>query len=219
DIVCQRLAILTDGHAIERLHQLAANIRAEETLVVGVGLSASLVQWAFPKTQWVIIEDESPSLLWQNAEAALMTTNSRPTTQSLTRPRVFLSHSHRDEGALFPAIETLREHFQIPLFVCADSIAPGGGWLDEIRHQLHDCDRFVFVVSTHANDSVFCGFEAGMAMALGKPIHLVSLDAQLPPLHLQHLQAVCVKRLLERKPWLTAEDGLVEALLSGLLTD
>jgi len=218
EIACRRLAILTDGHDIERVRQLSAGIRTEETVVVGVGLPGSLVQWAFPEATFVLIADDSPSILWQSAEAALLAPGNSP-APAQARPRVFLSHSHRDEGALFPAIETLREHFGVPLFVCADSIAPGEGWLEEIQQQLQDCDLFVFIASAQANDSVFCGFEAGMAMALGKAMHVVSLDGQLPPIHLQHLQAIDVQRLRGRKPWLTSLDALLEALLAGLSAD
>jgi len=216
ELTCQRLAILTDGHDTERVRQLCAGIRSDEAVVVGIGVPGELVQWAFPNASLVLIDDDSPSVLWKNVEAALLAPGKSP-APPVTRPRVFLSHSHRDESVLLSTVEALREHYGVPLFVCADSIAPGEGWMETIRTELEECDLFVFVTSTHANESVFCGFEAGMAMALDKPMHLVSLDGQRPPLHLQHLQAVDVQRLLERKPWLTSGDALLEALMAGLL--
>jgi hypothetical protein len=55
-----------------------------------------------------------------------------------------------------------------------------------------------------------------MALALGKPIHVISLDGQPPPAHLQHLQAIDADRLQRRKPWLTRQDALLEASLLAL---
>ena len=85
-----------------------------------------------------------------------------------------------------------------------------------IQDHLKRCDLCLFVASEASRDSVFCAFEAGMALALGKPIHLISLDGQSPPVHLQHLQAIDANRLQRRKPWLTPQDALLEASLMAL---
>jgi hypothetical protein len=211
---CKILVIIADGHDIEQLRKICGSVQAEQRLVMCVGVPPSVLAWAFPEASFLSLETESPALLWKSAEAQLM---AEPEPASLqARPRVFLSHSVKDEAQLFPIVQALRGHFQIPLFVCADSIPTGSGWHDEIQKQLEQCDLFLFTASEAANRSVFCAFEAGMALALGKPIHVISLDGQSPPVHLQHLQAIDARRLQRRKPWLTQQDALLEASLTAL---
>jgi hypothetical protein len=63
---------------------------------------------------------------------------------------------------------------------------------------------------------VYCAFEVGVAMALKKPIRIISLDGSSPPSFLQDVQAFDLQRLLIRKPWLTPVDGLLEAFLDAM---
>ena len=67
-----------------------------------------------------------------------------------------------------------------------------------------------------ANASTFCAFEAGLAAAMEKPVFIVSLDGAAPPSHLQHIQSADVPRVVRSRPWLTAEDAALEAVLDAL---
>ena len=210
-----RLVLVTDGHDTARLQQIAAAVRSKDTTVLAVGTAAQGLRWAFPDAAFVVIEEEDATVLWKSAEAAVQTAAEPAERQS--PPRVFLCHSVHDEAQLFPVIDILRDHFGVPLFVCADSIAPGSGWQAEIQTQLLECDLVLFLSSEHANKSVFCGFEAGMATAMGKVIHVINLDGTRLPDYLQQIQANDVPRLQNRKPWLTSMDALLEACLESVL--
>ena len=210
---CERLVLVTDGQDVDALRRISAAVRRTETLVLCIGMDPSVLGWAFPEAICVGIEDETGPLLWTRVQEAV--SESSPAA-AVERPRVFLSHSVLDEQELFPSIEALRNHFGLELFVCADSIPSGSGWHEEIRRRLEACDLFLFVGSEAAAASAFCAFEAGMAFALNKPIHVLSLDGSPPPTHLQSIQAVDVVRLRARKPWLTHADAILEACLTTL---
>ncbi|MEE2752093.1 MAG: TIR domain-containing protein [Myxococcota bacterium] len=210
-----RLIVLTDGHDISGLHEKVARVDARERVLITVGIEPAVASWAFEGWNSVHIPESGPAMLWRAAETALEQVP-RPASTRGEPPRVFLSHSVKDEGKIFEVIDTLRKDFGIPIFVCADSIASGTDWLNTIRTELHGCDLVLFLASSDANNSAFCAFEVGFASALGKPIHVVCLDASTPPLHLENLQAIQTDRLRARKPWLGASDALLEACLEAL---
>ena len=136
--------------------------------------------------------------------------------KSASRPRIFVSHAVADEARLFPVLQALREQYGLELFVCADSIPSGHEWQQVIRAQLTQCDLFLIVSSKATVSSVYCAFETGMATALEKPVRVIHLegDATLP--YLSHVQASEIPRLLARKPWLTEDEALLDAVLDGL---
>ena len=211
---CRRLVVVADGHDIDRLQDLRGSVDADSVVVMGVGPGAGALQWAFEDAVHLTVDEEFAPLLWKRAEAALLSGSAQ--LDAVERPRVFLSHSVRDEAAIIDVVDALRDQFEIPIFVCADSIRAGDDWYAEIHDHLARCDVFVFVVSHSANASVFCAFETGVATGLGKPVRVVSLDGHVPPAHLQHIQSADIPRLLQRKPWLTEADALLEGLLSAL---
>ena len=98
----------------------------------------------------------------------------------------------------------------------ADSIDPGTDWQAVIRRELRSRDLFLFISSKASKGSAFCAFEAGVATALDKPIRIVSLDGGSPPTHLQKIQAMDVKRLRMRKPWLRPTEAVYEACLMAI---
>jgi hypothetical protein len=212
-IQCDRLVIITDGHDLEHVQANAARVSCHSRLVLGVGLDEGVLSWAFPDTELISLTDE-PSLLWAAAEHAILRGSGEPA--SVAAPRIFLSHAVADESIIFPVIESLREHFGIHIFVCADSIPSGSKWRDTINQQLEGCGLFLFMASKHSAQSVFCAFEAGSAIALGKSIRIISLDGSSPPSYLQDVQATDVCRLLKRKPWLTQEAGILESCLTAV---
>ena len=212
-IRCERLVLVTDGQDVDVLRRIAKAVQRVETLVLCIGMAPSVLGWAFPEADCVGIEADSGPLLWSQVEDAVA--QAVPAAE-VHRPRVFLSHSVQDEESLFPIIDALRDHFGLELFVCADSIPSGSGWHEEIRRQVEGCDLFLFISSAAAASSSFCAFEAGIAFALNKSVHVLSLDGTPPPLHLQSIHAIDVERLQARKPWLTHGDALLEACLTAL---
>ena len=211
DIQCNRLVIITDGHDLDHVRANAARVSSTKRLVLGVGLEKSVLSWAFPDTELISLVDE-PNLLWIAAEQAVLKGSGEPV--SVTAPHIFLSHAVDDESIIFPVIENLRDHFGLKIFVCADSIPSGSKWRDEINRQLNHCGLFLFMASQHSAESVFCAFEAGSAMAMGKEIRLINLDGASLPSYFQDVQAMDVCRLLKRKPWLTQEAGILESCLA-----
>lgn len=205
------LVVVTDGvgHASVRTHMEA--VHADETLVIGVGLDENMLSWAFPGARIAPIADGSGTTVWDRAQACIEGGGAR--LVPVSRPRIFLSHGVNDESRIFPALSTLRTEYGLEIFVCADSIRPGADWQEEIRDHLRRCDLFVVLSSKAASSSVFCAFEAGMAVGLEKPTRLVDLDGGPLPSHLRGIQAISLPRLRVRKPWLTEGDALVDALL------
>jgi len=211
---CERLVIVTDGHELGPLKAAVERVQAEQQQVLGIGLSGEGLGWLFPGATWSRIADDAPAALWSLAEQVL--SGEASASVSTSPPALFVSHAVADEGALFPVLTALREHYGVPLFVCADSIPNGAAWKAEIQDHLQRCDRLLYVASQSANASVYCAFEVGVAMALKKPIRIISLDGSSPPSFLQDVQAFDLQRLLIRKPWLTPVDGLLEAFLDAM---
>ena len=85
-----------------------------------------------------------------------------------------------------------------------------------IVDHLRRCDLFLVIASHAAGSSLFCAFEAGMAVALNKPVRLVLLDDAALPAYVSGLQAVDVPRLMKRKPWLDACDAVLDACLTAI---
>lgn len=213
---CERLVLLTDGQDVAALAEQAGQVSAEERRVVAVGVPPEVIQWAFPNATCVGVEGGDSSQVWSAVERAIEQDETQP-PEARVRPRVFLSHATADEGRLLPLIEGLRGNYGLEVFVCADSIRSGEDWQRKIDSTLRTSDLFLFVNSEAARESTFCAFEAGMAVAKGKPIHVVTLDGAQIPMHLQHLQALDVERLRVRRPWLSSSDAILEAMLSLLL--
>ena len=209
-----RLVILTAGLGVDYIRAARARVQADENLVIGIGVSEGLVNWAFPESQSVAVSSEPAPALWPTVVDAIEGVSS--TLTSHARPSVFLSHSVADENAIFPPISALRDYYGLPVFVCADSIKPGSRWQDEIRTRLEACDLLLLINSQSVAQSTYCAYEVGMANGLGKPVRVVNLDESALPTYLAHIQAVSVPRLMERKPWLNLEDAILDALLTAV---
>lgn len=216
-IRCDRLVVLTGGHGASGLRKRMTGVQHRSCTVLGVGVPVETIGWAFPNAECASLGAQSGVALWAEAEAFLSGGSSHRTW--LQKPRLFLSHSHQDEAVLFPVIEALRSVYGLDVFVCADSIPGGTEWHARIETALRERDLFLSIVSESANRSTFCAFEAGMAVALGKPIRLVSLDGTRPPGHLEHLQAEDVPRLQARKPWLPRMEAILGAMLQACASE
>ena len=200
----------------EKLHPLLPltdlkRIKSLQSLVLAVGFPAQSLGNRFPTSRIVSISEFPLPALWYEAEKAC--SNDSIEINKSKPANIFLSHSSRDEEALLPAINFLRKNLGFQFFVCADSIEPGSRWLPKIKSELVKSDAFIYIASLASNQSTFCAFECGCAMALEKEIRIISLDGTPPPAHLQDIQALEIPRLLKRKPWLEFTQGLIEALL------
>mmetsp|Transcript_8343 Transcript_8343/g.34949 ORF Transcript_8343/g.34949 Transcript_8343/m.34949 type:complete len:363 (+) Transcript_8343:28-1116(+) len=130
----------------------------------------------------------------------------------------FVSHAVRDEHLLQKPIHLLREWYDADLFLCADSIPPTANWYEQIENSLRQSTVFIGLVSDSLVQSKFCAFEMGAAMALQKPMYLISLDGTMPPAFVQHLQCVDVPRMQRLKPWLQVEDIVLEEMIKAMST-
>lgn len=209
------LVILCDGADVQWLHNQISRVEAEQVRVIGVGVSIEVLQWAFPDYPCVTISDEKSTSLWRLVVSEVSTEPEKRNTKNVP-PKVFVSHAVADEGLLFPVLDVLRKQYGVELFVCADSIPVGDTWHDEIRRQLSTCDVFLLISSPAVVKSTYCAFEVGIATALDKPIRVIALQEDATPSYVAHLQGICVERLLLRKPWLSPDEGLLDAMLDIL---
>jgi hypothetical protein len=186
-------------------------------VVIALGCDPEVVQWAFDGALCVGVSGEETGQIWAEVERVVgSVTGDLQFGRDVARPRVFLSHAVADEDRLLPLVEGLRRNYRLDIFLCADSIRYGEDWKETIRTEIDRSDLFLFVNSAAARKSTFCAFEAGMALALGRPTSLLNLDGAELPLFLQDLQASDVVRLRANRPWLSPSDAILEATL-GLL--
>lgn len=211
-VVAEEVVVISDGADLDLLTAALQRVTGQRQRVLLIGGDPALLRGVFAGSAIAAVAAEShPALLWQRLLAALDAPPAPPALQP--PPRIFLSHATADEAQLQPAIAVLRR-LSIEVFVCGDSIPGGARWWDTILAALRQCDRFVLVLSAAARASSWCAFEVGAAVALGKPIQLISLDGRPPPSFVSHLQMLDVPRSLRRRPWLTAEEAVLEALLA-----
>ena len=217
EIRTESLVILSDGTDVQWLHNKITRVEAEKVRVVGIGVPIEVLQWAFPDYPCAEISDEKTTALWRSVVSAISSEPGQTILQNVP-PKVFVSHAVADEGLLFPVLDVLRKQYGVELFVCADSIPVGDAWQDEIRRQLSTCDLFLLIASPAVMKSTYCAFEVGMATALDKPIRVIALEEEATPSYVAHLQGMCIERLLLRKPWLSPDEGLLDAMLDILGT-
>jgi hypothetical protein len=215
-----RGVVLTDGLDAHELAFALGAVEARSWRVCAVGLDPAALPAALRSldAEPVVLEADPIGSLWRRVVRALAqpaAPSPKELAAPLQAPRLFLSHAALDEPALLPAIAYLRAGLGCEVFVCVDSIPTGAGWFDELREALDACDRFVWVASPHARRSTFCAFEFGYALAAGKPLGVLSLDAEPLPAWAQRWQAVELPRLARLHPWLDPQEALLQALLQA----
>jgi hypothetical protein len=215
-VVAASVVVITDGADIDLLTTSLKRVSgprgdAPRQRVVLLGGDPAMLRGAFSGSAIESIPDEGhPVLLWRQLTQLLDV--APPAPSSKPPPRLFLSHAAADEPLLQPAVALLRR-LGVSVFVCGDSIPGGARWWDTILSSLHQCDRFVLVLSEASRRSTWCAFEVGAAAAVDKPIRVISLDSQPPPSFISHLQMFDVPRMIRQRPWLTQADSIIEALL------
>jgi hypothetical protein len=166
-----------------------------------------------PNTAIHALADDDLPQLWSGALAAL---EAESPSKPILLPPIFLSHAVEDEAEVLPLVQHLRKHAGASVFLCADSIQPGTQWSPSIERELRGCGIFFMVISKASLQSQYCAFEVGMAVALEKPLALLSLDGSPPPAFVQNLQVMDVDRLNRRKPWLLPTEARIECALLAL---
>jgi hypothetical protein len=212
-----RLVVLTDGQDLPGLQGRLQGVTARRRTLIPIGLAETVAAWAFDDFEVAPVGDVPDSALW-SAVVASMQAAPAPAEASPV-PAVFLSHAVADEPRLTAVVNTLRRDFGVRVFLCADSIRSGSEWQAAIHRHLGECDVFVFVASEAANDSVFCAFEAGYALARNTPVRVIDIDGRGPPAHLSHLHAESVPRQKAVQPWLNNEELVLDCFLKVLAHD
>jgi hypothetical protein len=208
-----RLVVLSDGTDLDWLRPVLSAVQAEQRELVAVGVSGALLSSAFEGMEVVEVADGPGSVVWGRIQSALKA--GQHATPSPHR-RWFLSHASADEGALEPAAAYLRDELGLELFLCSDSIASGSAWQERIVGALDAADAFLFVLSASSAASTFCAWELGWAMARGKDIRVVRIDDTPAPATLQHLHMQDLRRTLNSRPWLDADEALLQLLLAAM---
>jgi len=209
----EQLVVLADGTALDEVKRLAARVDAPSRRAIAVGTEAALLARAFEGWPLMTADGEGVGLWRQLCDAVRgQATDVTP----LTLQRAFVSHAVVDEPLISGSIDYLRRQLDADLFVCANSIAAGSSWHNTIVDQLRERPLLLLLLSKATIDSTFCAFEVGFAMALQKPIRIISIDGVRPPAYVQHLQMVDLVRRHATKPWLDRDDALVDALIHTL---
>ena len=210
-----RCVILVDSGDLDGVQALDAGVDAPARLVIAFGVPARALRPLFADAP---IVDVGPTHAFAAFRKACDAIDGAPPARITDGPlaSAFVSHAVADEPVIAPATGVAARVFGARLFWCADSIPSGAQWQADIVAALRSHDLFVFLLSAASRAATFCAFELGMAYALDKPIHVISIDGTMPPAFIQHLQAVDLPRLQRTRPWLDLDDLLLEQLLRAL---
>ena len=217
-ISAERIVVISEGTDLECVVPMASRVSAPQRIAFAVNVDARVLAHAFPDWPVQAVEGDHSIELWQQIRSACTSGAESPKVTRAKLRSAFVSHAVSDEALIQLPIEYLRRFYQADIFACADSIASGASWHEQILGNLQERDVFVLLASEALLTSTFCAFETGHAMALGKPVALISLDGSPPPVFVQHLQTVDLERQQRLKPWLDREEALLEALLQVLST-
>lgn len=209
----REVVVLTDGTDLDGLTAHAAALGAETCVVLAFGVEAGLLEPVFVGASIRSVQAEDLHL----ARAAQDALEASPIARARrTLAPAFVSHAVADEPRLAGSIAYLRRHFAADLFVCADSIAAGADWHHTILTELDARPLFLALVSRDFKRSAFSAFEVGYAVARAKRVVAISLDGELPPSYMQHVQMADLPRLARARPWMDERALLVDAMLAAL---
>ena len=210
---CKTFVYFCDGSDYDHWAHLSSKINADRKILINLGANLphpNDADWQV----YYIAENE----IYPIVEIEQILQGQSQAIKHLNSKKVFVTHAVEDEVRLEPIIQKLRQFLAWDLFVCNDSIK-SGPWFEQIRDKLQVCDIQLFIISEASNRSVFCAFEAGLGMAWAKSTTMVSLDGSKPPSYLQHLQMWDAVRIGKQKPWLNAQEILMNCILNALGSD
>ncbi len=215
-VEADRCVILVDGSDLEAVQTLSAGVVAADRLVIAFGVPARALRPLFAGARVIDVGPTHAFAAYRKACEVIDGAQPDGAAEPELLASAFVSHAVADEPVIASATRVAAQVFGARLFWCADSIPSGATWQTDIIEALRGHDLFVFLVSQASRDSAFCAFEVGMACAIGKPIHVISLDGTLPPAYIQHIQAVDLPRLRRTRPWMDLDDLLLEQLLTAM---
>ena len=211
DVAADEVVVLASPAGLDEVDRLLKRVDAPRRRVIALE-AAAVIAGAFDG--WQIVEAGGDTLeLWRSVRAAV--TGQPADVAERELQATFLSHAVADEPLILPAVDYVRRHLDADVFLCADSIETGAIWHDTIVNELQARPAFVWLLSRAANSSSFCAFEIGYAMALNKPLTIISLDGTRPPAYVQHLHMIDLQRQRQARPWLDAREALIESLMLG----
>lgn len=220
-IDAEHLVLLSDGADLDALSARVTHVRARRKIAIGLGFDAGLLAVALPDYEVFEASGEESLSLWRSLRTLMLELSSDEPPEGEDErailPRAFLSHAVADEAELVGVVDFLRKHYGAQIFVCSDSIRQGTRWQASILEQLETCEVVLMMVSEASRSSTFCAFEVGYALALGKPLFLLSLDGSSPPAHIQHLHMHDLPRRMRARPWLSRQEALLELTLELLI--
>lgn len=206
-VQADRMIVVSDGTDLAGLLRLLPSIEAAVADAICLDGAGPVVSEALGMPVHELPEHE-PLQLWPELLRAL----DRPPVERSV-PRLFVSHAIQDEARLEPCLSYLRATVGADVFTCADSIPAGEDWRASIIAALERAERFVFIGSEASCASSYCAFEAGYALASGLPVRLVLLEPGAAPAYLGNLHGADVERIAARRPWLSPDEALLDALL------
>lgn len=89
--------------------------------------------------------------------------------------RLFISYAHVDKPLVSQLVEILRLGGHDPWF--DHRLVPGQDWKAQLLRQITDCEAFLYALSPESVASEWCQWEFAQAVALGRPIIPVLLQA------------------------------------------
>ena len=95
---------------------------------------------------------------------------------------LFISYSTRDRGKRYAGqLKYKLEEAFFQCFLAHEDIQESEDWVKTILGQLRDCAAFLGVIDNAFNKSAYCQQELGAALALDKPMLLISRDGATHP--------------------------------------
>ncbi|MBU1699014.1 MAG: toll/interleukin-1 receptor domain-containing protein [Candidatus Eisenbacteria bacterium] len=104
--------------------------------------------------------------------------------------RVFISYSHTDRSIVDSLVQVLRDSGTYPMW--DDDLVGGSGFSDQIQDFISNSHIFLPVLTQESKDRPWLHQEIGYALALGKPIIPIALNA-LPDGIISGVQAIQLK--------------------------
>jgi formylglycine-generating enzyme required for sulfatase activity len=131
-----------------------------------------------------------------------------------TEPFIFVSYAHKDDAAVFPELQRLRDAGYRIWF--DEGIDPGTEWPVEVARALRRADQFLVFLSPAAAASRNVGNEIHYALKLGKRFLAVYLsETELPEgldLSISAIQALLKYRMSAQNYWRKLEQSLPATL-------
>jgi nucleoside 2-deoxyribosyltransferase len=137
---------------------------------------------------------------------------------------IFLSHAHKDAALVKQTAGALASLGLVP-FVAAHDIPPAREWLEDVQHELTISDALAAFLTPEFRASAWADQEVGYALAQGKKVLPIQLDAATAP-HgfLERYQAVHASNMTAHEiavtifNWLFSYDEFRNELIQEIIS-